>query len=137
MKSRNIAILLAAFISISTYAEEPSIIVKATDIEKKTTEMFYDSSIRIDIDGNGQLNETLYFSYSKIGPTPPCSELEECSLTSDPVITSYIETTNKKIHINFMCTSIGIYLNKTQGLRDIYCGPNVRLHWNGENYIEK
>ena len=137
MKSSIIYLMLILLASTYVYADELSVFVDVKSIESKTDEPFYDDSIDLDIDADGSLDSTLHFSYSKSGPPPACIDIDDCKITNHPVITSYIDIFKKRIHINFMCSSIGFYSKKTNGLRDMHCGPDLRLRWNGKNYTEQ
>lgn len=116
--------------------EHPEILVSTESILKATEEPFYDGRIPIDIDGDRTNDSTINYSYSKIGPSGTCSNEPDCTPETRPIITFYIETKNKNIPINFMCESIGIYHKKTNNNRDLFCGPNTKLHWDGHDYTD-
>lgn len=136
MKNKTLWLIFSVLFYTTAHADNFSTLVDTKEIERHTAEIFYDDSIRIDIDGDGKLDSTLHFSYSRIGPSSSCENLDSCNINTGSVITSYIETPHKKIQINYMCKSIGIYSTKSKNYRDIFCGPDLNLHWDGENYIE-
>ena len=38
---------------------------------------------------------------------------------------------------NFICESIGAYAGKTNQHRDLFCGPKMKLYWDGGGYTDK
>lgn len=122
--------------SVAGRCEEPSVLVSAEKIAEITDDLFYDGSIEFDIDGDGRPDSALVFSYSKIGPASTCKVGEKCKPQTTSIITAHIDSGNSRIQVNFMCGSIGLFTKKTMGLRDIFCGPNTRLKWDGRNYVQ-
>ena len=41
---------------------------------------------------------------------------------------------NDRKEIGLICDSIGFFKGKTKGMRDLFCGPNTKLIWNGYTY---
>lgn len=141
MKNKNYLIILIPLISICTNAtanSEPPEILTSTEIITNTTDdLFYDGAIQFDIDGDGNNDSIINYSYSRLGPTGTCGDNSDCAPETKPIITFYIDLGSTNIPINFMCESIGIYPRTTNKHRDLFCGPKTKLYWDGQGYIEK
>lgn len=61
---------------------------------------------------------------------------KKCKPITKSVLTAYIDLGKSRVNINFMCDSIGLYDEISHGMRDIFCGPNTRLTWDGKNYVQ-
>lgn len=142
MKSKGyIAFFLAALaligFAVSSSANEPVIIISIDQVESITDEPFYDGSASIDIKGDGSLDGVIHYSYSRIGPAVTCENSEACKPKTGSVLTAYIDLPGGRSHINYMCESIGLYVEKNNGYRDMHCGPSLRLYWDGSTYVER
>lgn len=122
--------------SVSAQCAHPLMLVSTEQIARETSDLFYDGSINVDITGGGQADSSLNFSYSKTGPTSTCPDTEKCKPITKSVLTAYLDLEKSRIHINFICDSIVLYDEISHGMRDIFCGPNTRLTWNGKNYVQ-
>lgn len=127
---------IMALFSVSAQCAPPLMLVTTEQIARKTSDLFYDDSINIDITGGGQIDSSLNFSYSKIGLASTCPDTKKCKPITKSVLTAYLDLGKSRIHINFMCDSIGLYDEISHGMRDIFCGPNTRLTWDGKNYVQ-
>lgn len=122
----------AEFAYASNYKE----LVSIKEVQKRNNEMFEEGVIRQSLEGNSSVSNVINYAYTKIGPTPACGIEDECKPNSESIIAFYISGGNlkKNILIDFMCDSIGVYDNYHNGMRDIHCGPDSKLIWNGSKY---
>lgn len=111
-------------------------LISTAQIRELTDDLFYDNKIPVDITGDGDHDSIIYYSYSKLGPAPTCEALQNCEPETVSIITFYIDLPEGRTQIDVMCDSIGIYSTVSNLKRDIFCGPNTRLYWNGKKYIE-
>jgi hypothetical protein len=117
--------------------ETPEILISAKEITETTTEQFQDGQIAIDVNGDGLNDSVINYFYSRIGPPGTCGEdANNCTPTTNSTITFDIDLPDRKTNISFSCNAIGIYLKKSNQHRDIFCGPKIRLHWTGQEYLE-
>lgn len=128
--------ILACPQAIAT-SESPDILVSTESIIKKTGALFYDGQIPVDMDGDGSYDSTIHYGYSRLGPAGTCSNTLDCAPETKPVITFYIDLDGKILPANFICESIGIYASKTNQRRNLFCGPQTKLYWNGSEYTNK
>lgn len=136
MKVKNFILILSQLMPVSIYASPLNTIISVEEIQKNTEDFFVEGVFEIALqEGNTTPNHINYL-YSKIGPTPACGTKEECSPTSESVITFNITGggLEKRINVNYMCTSIGVYQAFHNGMRDLNCGPNYKLVWTGIKY---
>lgn len=115
----------------------PQLLISAKQITAATDALFYDDRIAIDIDGDGSCDSVIHYAYSRLGPAATCEGLDACAPESSPVITFYIDFPEGRAQVNFICDAIGLYNEKTNQRRDLFCGPKTRLYWNGREYSEK
>jgi hypothetical protein len=116
--------------------ETLKILTSVEQIRALTDAPFYDNKVAVDINGDGNQDSVIYYSYSKLGPAQTCDTLDNCEPETTSIITFYIDLPEGRSHIDVMCDSIGVYQETSNLQRDIFCGPNTRLYWNGKKYIE-
>ena len=136
MKSKLVVFVVATLFSVAARCDLPLMLVTTEQIARETSDLFYDGSINVDITGDGEIDSALSFSYSKTGPVSTCPDTKNCKPITKAVLTAYLDFGEHKIHINFICDSIGLYDELSHGMRDIFCGPNARLTWDGKNYVQ-
>jgi len=128
-----LSIILALGSALCHASSKPQILISADEISEQSEELFVEGKISVDLQGNGDNKSTINYSYNKIGP--PNFENGNDKI-SEPVITIDIDTPKENLKISYLCSSIGIYKEKNNGYRDIFCGPSFRLKWNGSEYSE-
>jgi hypothetical protein len=85
---------------------------------------------------NDNLKELVEYSYSSSTPPGTCDK-DDClsSLNNDPMLTFKINFNNcNAIDVSYFCTSIGVLSEWHNGMKDLFCGPEYILRWNGESY---
>lgn len=129
------ALLIALVLSSAPCSAltKPQILISSDELSKKSEELFIEGKIPVDLEGNGRNKSIINYSYIKIGPPNFENGNEKIS---EPVITIDIDTPKESLKINYLCSAIGIYKEKTNGYRDLFCGPTVRLRWTGSEYSE-
>lgn len=76
------------------------------------------------------------YSYFKTLPTPACGTENNCTPTSESVITFYINgiDSDKPANVSYICTSAGVYNTDHNGMQDQHCAPEDKLIWNDAKY---
>lgn len=118
-------------------AEPPELLIRAEQITAATDALFYDGRIAVDINGDGSEGGVIHYFYSKLGPASTCDGLDACTPETEAIITFYLELPEGRSQVDFICDAIGLYAEKTNQRRDLFCGPKTRLYWNGREYSEK
>ncbi|EXU74136.1 hypothetical protein ABW286_22960 [Erwinia papayae] len=88
-----------------------------------------------DLYGDGS-KDSIEYTYSDSTPPGTCAQADcSASLNESPMMTFEIKMHDgKSVDASYMCTSLGVSENKHKGMRDIFCGPNYILKWNGDEY---
>ncbi len=89
----------------------------ADKIKENSNELFFDESLKVDLNGNAIIDQINY-TYSDL---PPKFIID-------------VTVDNDRKEIGLICNSIGFFKGKTNGMRDLFCGPNTKLIWNGYTY---
>ena len=111
-------LLLFFFCSFFSFAKElPIILAEADKIKASSSELFFDGTLSIDLNGN-LIMDQINYTYSDL---PPKFIID-------------VTVDNDKKKISLICNSIGFFKDKTHGMRDLFCGPNSKLRWNGYTY---
>ncbi len=107
--------LFCSFFSFSK--DLPVILIVADKIKENSNELFFDESLKVDLNGNAIIDQINY-TYSDL---PPKFIID-------------VTVDNDRKEIGLICNSIGFFKGKTNGMRDLFCGPNTKLIWNGYTY---
>lgn len=88
-----------------------------------------------DLNGDGN-QDVIQYTFASSTPPGTCDQADCMSnLDSSPILTfQLIMHDGKSIDASYMCTSIGVSKKTHKGLKDIFCGPEYNLRWNGEEY---
>jgi hypothetical protein len=114
-------ILFLFVLSFPLLAKEfPKILLDATSIKQKSNELFLDGRLPVDLNGN-KSKDYIDYTYSDLPP----------KLVFD------VTVDNEKYDLGLICDSIGIFKENTKGMKDVFCGPESRLIWNGLTYEVK
>lgn len=106
------------FCSFFSFAKDfPVILAEADKVKESSKELFFDGILKVDLNGNNIMDQINY-TYSDL---PPKFIID---VTID----------NSRKEIGLICNSIGFFKGKTQGMRDLFCGPNTKLVWSGKTY---
>ena len=97
--------------------ELPIILAEANKIKESSTELFFDGTLNVDLNGNSIIDQINY-TYSDLPP----------KLIIDVTID------NERKEVGLICDSIGVFREKEKGMRNLFCGPKFKLIWNGSAY---
>lgn len=115
MKKYLFSFLLCSFFGFAN--EFPTILLDADKVKESSGELFFDGVLKVNLNGNNTIDEINY-TYSDL---PPKFVID---VTID----------NEKKDIGLICNSIGFFRTKTQGMKDLFCGHQYKLIWNGHVY---
>lgn len=90
-----------------------------------------------DLNSDGH-QDIIEYTYASATPPGTC-EQQDCidKLDDTPMITFQVRMSDGKIiDAPYMCTSLALLDKKHNGMKDIFCGPEYRLFWNGREYMQ-
>ncbi len=97
--------------------ELPIILIEANKIKENSTELFFDGTLNVDLNGNSIMDQINY-TYSDLLPK----------------IIIDVTIDNERKEVGLICDSIGVFREKEKGMRNLFCGPKFKLIWNGNAY---
>lgn len=115
--------------------ESARVFVRSTDNVAKMPLGSKPNRIVINLNDN-QIEDEITYTYSPITPPGTCDK-DDCSADSDtntPILIFDIVLDREKVSVGQMCTSIGEFKHKINGLHDLFCGPKFTLKWTAETY---
>lgn len=122
----------------SAYCEQNTdfnILVNAKELKSSGYLDGQAGSVNTDLDGDGK-KDVIEYIYANTTPPGTCDGSDCMSeLSNSPVLTFQIKMHNgKSIDGSYMCTSLGVSHKSHKGMKDIFCGPEYILRWNGGEY---
>ncbi|MEG1111103.1 MAG: hypothetical protein RSD49_16585 [Hafnia sp.] len=134
---KHLAIVLFLFaISTSAYcAHSKDVLVNANKLKNTGILDGQTGTVNVDLNGDGY-QDTIEYTFSSTTPPGTCDQ-SDCmsSLDNSPILTFQIKMHDgKSIDGSYMCTSLGVSMERHNGMKDILCGPKYILRWNGEEY---
>lgn len=110
--------LMLSFVSFAS--DKPVMILDANEIKQSTSELFLDDVISVDLNGN-KIKDSISYTYSDMPP----------KIVFDVIVDG------QKKKVSLICNSISIYKVMHNKMRDLSCGMNKHLYWNGKTYVDK
>lgn len=122
-------------VSLSTV---PTLILDARVIANQTQAgLLTDLILTADLDGDHHM-DTVIYDFSRQAAPVTCDTAcpQNDGLFNRPQLTISFILHGKRINLPFFCEQFGYFNNQHAGMPDLWCGPDTRLRWNGQEYIQ-